>query len=61
MAEEIAWEVSGGTKAGTKIDATGKLDVDATETPETKLTVTAKATVDGKELSGTATVTVKAP
>lgn len=55
------WTVTGGTKSGTKIDETGLLTVDATETPETKLTVTAKETVDGKELSGTATATVKTP
>lgn len=58
---EITWEVSGGTKAGTKIDATGKLDVDATEEVGTKLNVTAKTTVDGKELTGTAVATVTAP
>lgn len=57
----VTWTVSGGSQAGTKINETGLLTVDATETPDTKLTVTAKDTVDGKELSGTATVTVKAP
>lgn len=60
MAETITWEVAGG-KGTTAIDTTGKLTVDETETPETKLTVTAKTTVDGKELTGTAVATVKAP
>lgn len=60
MAETITWEVTGG-KAGTKIDETGKLTVDATETVDTELTVTAKATVDGKDLTGTAKAKVIAP
>ncbi|ARM70167.1 hypothetical protein H3009_gp18 [Bacillus phage Harambe] len=60
MAETITWEVAGG-KGETKIAEDGTLTVDATETPETKLTVTAKTTVDGKELTGTGVATVKAP
>lgn len=60
MAETITWEVTGG-KEGTTIDDTGKLTVDATEAVDTELTVTAKTTVDEKELTGTAKAKVIAP
>lgn len=56
------YSVSGGTKAGTKIDvATGKLDVDAEEAVGTKLTVTFSAKVGGVEVSDTGVATVIAP
>jgi len=60
---EKKFEVTGGTKAGTKIDsATGKLDVDATEEAGTdKLTVTFSAKVGETVVSDTAKVTVTAP
>lgn len=58
---EITWEISGQKQSGTKIDAGGVLNVDATEEVGTKITVTAKTTVDEKELTGTATATVIAP
>lgn len=41
----ITWAVTGGTKTGTKIDANGKLTVDAAEAAGTKLTITASITV----------------
>ena len=53
----ITWTVTGGTKAGTTIDANGKLTVDAAEPAGTTLTVT--ATYAAAELTKTATVTVK--
>lgn len=60
-ATDVSWEVSGGTKAGTKISATGFLEVDATEVPDTKLTITYKGKVNGKDVTDTAEVTVVAP
>lgn len=57
-----AYAVTGGTKAGTKISETGKLDVDATEeVGADKLTVTFSAKVGGVQVSDTAKVTVTAP
>jgi hypothetical protein len=53
-----SFEVTGKTKAGTTVSPTGLLTVDATEPVGTKLTVTYKATVDSKQLSDTAEVTV---
>lgn len=59
---EKTYSVSGGTKPGTKIDATtGKLDVDAEEPVGTKLTVTFSAKVGGVAVSDTAEATVTAP
>lgn len=56
------YSVAGGTKAGTVISQTGKLDVDATEEAGTdKLTVTFSAKVGGVEVSDTAKVTVTTP
>ncbi|QWT50663.1 major capsid protein [Bacillus phage DLn1] len=55
------WEVSGGSKAGTVISQTGKLDVDATEEVGTKLTVTFNAKVGGVQVSDTGVATVTAP
>lgn len=56
------YAVTGGTKAGTKISQTGKLDVDATEeVGADKLTVTFSAKVGDVSVSDTAKVTVTTP
>ncbi|AZU99736.1 major head protein [Bacillus phage DK1] len=61
-ATDITWEVSGNTKAGTTISASGLLTIDATEEPGAdKLTVTYKAKVNGTDVTDTAKVTVTAP
>lgn len=55
------WEVTGGKQAGTVISQEGVLTVDASETPDTKLTIKASTDVDGKTITGEATATVTAP
>ncbi|ALH46478.1 major head protein [Bacillus phage VMY22] len=59
LPEEVVftWAVEGGKVAETKVDANGLLTVGAEETA-TDLLVTAKGTVDGKELTGIASVKV---
>ena len=56
--QTVTWTVTGGTKAGTKIE-NGKLFVDKAEAVGTKLSVTASITVNGVTYnSGTITITV---
>jgi len=57
--QDVTWEVTGGTSAGTVIDNDGLLTVDATETEGTTLTVTATSTLPS--VYGGATVTVINP
>jgi len=54
--QNVYWTVSGNTSAGTYIDESGLLSVDANETPETELTVTATSALD-TGIQGMATVT----
>ena len=52
----LIWNVTGGTKSGTAIDASGKLTVDSSEPVDTKLYVTASYTVGGQTVTSEAAV-----